>query len=61
VVLVKEQMQLVERVTGDLPMVFLVEIAQRHRVRQKLIQIVDATSHSFASRAIGSLAILPHG
>jgi hypothetical protein len=42
VMLVKEKMELVKRGAGDLPVVLLVHVAQRHRVRQNLVQIVDA-------------------
>ncbi len=42
VVLVEQQMQLIEGRTRSLPVVFLVQIAQRHRVGEKLIQIVHA-------------------
>src|SRR5262249_23617633 len=38
VVLVEEQVQLVERVPGHLPVVLLVEVAQDHRVRQNLVE-----------------------
>jgi hypothetical protein len=34
-------MRLVKRRPGHLPVMFLVQIAQRHRVREKLIEILD--------------------
>ena len=41
-VLVEEQVQLVESRAGDLPVVLLVEVAQRHGVSDQLIKILDA-------------------
>ena len=49
VVLIEEQMELVERDARDLPMVFLVHVAQRHGVGEELVQVVDAR---FAGRLI---------
>jgi hypothetical protein len=37
--LIKEKMQLVESRSGNLPVRFLVQIAQRHRVGKKLIEL----------------------
>src|SRR5712672_1161274 len=37
VMLIKKQVELVKRVTRDLPMMFLVHVAQGHGVRQKLV------------------------
>ena len=42
VMLVEQQMQLVERRSGDLPVVLLVQVAQRHRVGKELVQVLDA-------------------
>src|SRR3954471_16976363 len=42
VMLVEQQMQLVERRSGDLPMVLLVHVAQRHGVGKELVQVLDA-------------------
>ena len=42
VMLVEEQMELVERHSRDLPVVFLVHVAQRHGVGEELIQVVGA-------------------
>jgi hypothetical protein len=41
-VLIEQKMELIKRRSGDLPMMFLVQIAERHRVGQKLIQVLDA-------------------
>src|SRR5260370_39701102 len=40
--LVNQQMELKERGARHLPMMFLVHIAQRHRVGEKLVQVFDA-------------------
>src|SRR5712692_11569333 len=40
--LIKEQMELVKRAAGDLPMVLLVHIAEGYRIREKLIQVLGA-------------------
>ena len=42
VMLVEQQMQLIERRSRDLPVVLLVQVAQRHRVSEQLIEIGDA-------------------
>src|SRR2546425_8664450 len=42
VVFIKEQMKLVEGMPRDLPMVLLVKIAKRNRVREDLVQILRA-------------------
>ena len=39
--LVEEQMELIERRAGKLPVMLLVEIAQRHRVHKQLIEVLD--------------------
>jgi len=41
-VFVEQEVQLVERRSRDLPMVLLVEIAQRDRICEQLIEILDA-------------------
>ncbi len=48
VMLVEQQMQLVEGRAGDLPVVFLVHVAQRHRVREQLIEV----RHALEARAL---------
>src|SRR5712692_2943732 len=40
--LIKEQMELVKRTARDLPVMFLVHIAEGHRIREKLIQVLGA-------------------
>jgi hypothetical protein len=42
IVLVEQQMELIEGWAGHLPMMFLVQITERHRVGEQLIQILDA-------------------
>src|SRR5258706_3598422 len=42
IVLIEEEMELIERGAGNLPVMFLVQVAKRHRVGQQLIEIVDA-------------------
>src|SRR6185312_2533680 len=37
-----KEMKLIESVTGDLPVMLLVEIPDRNRIRQNLVQILDA-------------------
>ena len=39
---VEQQVQLIERRPRDLPVVFLVQVAQRHGVRKELVEIFDA-------------------
>ena len=41
-VLVEEKMELVERRPADLPVVFLVQVPQRHGVGQELVEIAGA-------------------
>src|SRR5437660_7339187 len=40
-------MELIERWSRKLPMMFLVQIAQRHRVRQQLVEVVHAVPADF--------------
>src|SRR5258706_7335542 len=42
IVLIEEEMELIKRGAGNLPVMFLVQVAKRHRVGQQLIEIVDA-------------------
>src|ERR1700740_2773223 len=42
IVLIEEEMELIERRAGHLPVMFLVQVAKRHRVSEQLIQILDA-------------------
>src|SRR6266852_2627911 len=42
IVLIEEEMELIERGAGNLPVMFLVQVAKRPRVGQQLIEIVDA-------------------
>src|SRR5207245_3629445 len=42
VVFVEQEMQLIERRAGNLPVMLLVQITERHRVGQKLIQVLYA-------------------
>src|SRR5262249_44515812 len=62
VMLIVKQMQLVEGRTSDLPMTLLVQVAKRHRVGKKLVQLFGhLQSHGFfefqwqrvADRAVG--------
>ena len=41
-VLIKEQMELVKRRAGDLPVMLLVHVAQSHGIGENLVQVVDA-------------------
>jgi hypothetical protein len=41
VMLIEEQVELVKGGAGNLPMTFLVEVTQSHRVRKQLIQLVS--------------------
>lgn len=45
VMFVEEQVQLVERGTRNLPVMLLVQISERRRVGQQLIQIVDGLTY----------------
>src|SRR5207247_2545017 len=50
-VLVEEQVQLVERRSGHLPMVLFIEIPQRDRVREELVEMLHAfTTDAFRQR-----------
>src|SRR5258708_36355165 len=52
-------MQLVEGWAGHLPVMLLVEIAEAHRIRQELIQILDASGANIrvqSDRQPGDLA-----
>src|SRR5690348_11338137 len=42
--LIEKQVQLIERVPGHLPVMFLIHVAERHRIREKLIQVFGAGS-----------------
>src|SRR5947209_18421257 len=42
VMLVEEEMELIESVTGDLPVMLLVEVPQRDRIGEDLIQVLYA-------------------
>src|SRR5207253_1666427 len=42
IVFIEQEMELIKRRSGDLPMMVLVQVAERHRVGQKLIQVLDA-------------------
>ena len=39
---VEQEVQLVERRAGDLPVMFLVQVSKRHRVGEELIQVLNA-------------------
>lgn len=45
--LIEEQMELVERAAGDLPMMLFVHVAEGHGVGENLIQIPDAVGADF--------------
>src|ERR1700730_3074306 len=42
-----QQMELIERGTRHLPMMFLVHIAKRHRVGENLVQVFDALGANY--------------
>ncbi len=47
VVLVEKQVELIKRVSCDLPMMLLVHVAQRHGIREDLVQVADALGAYF--------------
>ena len=52
-VLVEQQVQRVERVAGHLPVMLLVQVAHGHRVRQRLVERVDAVVADLFGQPIG--------
>jgi hypothetical protein len=58
--LVKEQMQLVEGVASDLPMMLFVHIAQRHGVGENLVEVLTAGRADLlieSDRQLGDFAV----
>ncbi len=58
--LIKEQMELIKGMTSDLPVMFFVHIAEGHRVREKLIQVLGTGCAGFLVQGnwqLGDLAI----
>src|SRR6185295_9335964 len=54
--LVEQEMQLIKRRAGDLPMMFLIKISEGDRVGQELIEVVD----SLLARLFGQRDRHPH-
>src|SRR5467141_4236661 len=52
-VLVKQQMELIEREARHLPMMFLVHITKGHRIGEKLVQVFDALGADHLVQSIG--------
>jgi len=52
-VLVKQQMELIERGARHLPMMFLVHITKGHRIGEKLVQVFDALGADHLVQSIG--------
>ena len=55
---VEEEMKLIERRSGGLPMVLFVEITQGTRVRENLIKSLDTPRRTLWSSEMGRLAIV---
>jgi hypothetical protein len=49
---VEQQMQLIESVTRNLPMMLLVQIPKRHRIGENLVQMLDACLAYFLTQRV---------